>query len=237
MCVASNINHIELGLIEMRQSVAVWVRARGGGAYIGDAKKYDIDEYGYPKFVNNNYIELEKIKSISKFRSGAGHDYSDDFETCRSMKHYFTIKNGEDPSTVKVFSPVEGKITAIFEEWAGVQIWIRSDEHPAFEFILFHVNLKHPINIADKVKAGQQIGTCATSTGDLAVGVLTPKGGKLISFLQVITEPLFHRYKARGINSRETLTLSAEERDSDPLNCIGQQFANNGNIENWVTLQ
>lgn len=220
----------------MRQSVAVWVRARGGGAYVGNAKTYDIDEYGCPTFVKYNYIELEKIKRISKFRSGAGHDYSDDFETCRSMKHYFKIKNGEDPSTVKVFSPVEGTITAIFEEWAGVQIWIRSNEHPEFDFILFHVNLKHPLNVADKVKAGQQIGTCATSTGDLAVGVLTPKGGKLVSFFQVITEPLFHRYKARGIKSRETLIISADERDIDPLNCIGQQFADCGNIENWVNL-
>ena len=34
-----------------------------------------------PKFVSTNYIELEKITRISKFRSSAGHDYSDDFES------------------------------------------------------------------------------------------------------------------------------------------------------------
>ena len=50
---------------------------------------YDVDLYGIPKFVNINYIELYKIYCISKFRSAIGHDYSDDFESCRSMKHYF----------------------------------------------------------------------------------------------------------------------------------------------------
>ena len=34
-------------------------------------------------------FELDKIDKISKFRSGIGHDYWDDFENCRSMKHYF----------------------------------------------------------------------------------------------------------------------------------------------------
>jgi hypothetical protein len=43
---------------------------------------YDIDTYGIPKFVNVNYIELEKIHRISRFRSSEGHDYSDDFESC-----------------------------------------------------------------------------------------------------------------------------------------------------------
>ena len=47
----------------------------------------DDDNVEIPQFVDVNYIELEKISKISKFRSGMGHDYSDDFESCRSMKH------------------------------------------------------------------------------------------------------------------------------------------------------
>ena len=50
---------------------------------------YDIDAKGIPQFAGVDYIELAKISRISKFRSGIGHDYSDDFEQCRSMKHYY----------------------------------------------------------------------------------------------------------------------------------------------------
>lgn len=44
---------------------------------------YNVNDRGIPKFVPMNYIELSKISRISKFRSGAGHDSSDDFERCR----------------------------------------------------------------------------------------------------------------------------------------------------------
>ena len=41
-----------------------------------------------PQFVTHDYIDLDKITYITKFRSGSGHDYSDDYESCRNMKHY-----------------------------------------------------------------------------------------------------------------------------------------------------
>ncbi|GAI87611.1 unnamed protein product [marine sediment metagenome] len=52
------------------------------------------------------------------FRSGIGHDYSNDFESCRSMNHYFNPKfNGSvDWSTVQIFSPVSGTVSKIWEE-------------------------------------------------------------------------------------------------------------------------
>src|SRR3954470_16470755 len=40
--------------------------------------------------VTSNIIDLDRVFDISKFRSGAGHDYSyASGEDCRSMKHYF----------------------------------------------------------------------------------------------------------------------------------------------------
>ena len=53
---------------------------------------YDLSK-GIPQIIDNDWINLDKIAQISKFRSGAGHDYSDDFERNRSMKHYFNWKN------------------------------------------------------------------------------------------------------------------------------------------------
>jgi len=67
---------------------------------------YDIDKYGISKFVDTDYIELDKIYRVSKFRSGIGHDYSDNFEENRSMKHYFNPKNTVDWSLINIYSPI-----------------------------------------------------------------------------------------------------------------------------------
>lgn len=55
---------------------------------VGQQTRIDVDSNGIPRFVQTDYIELAKIDRISRFRSGEGHDYSDNFESCRSMKHY-----------------------------------------------------------------------------------------------------------------------------------------------------
>src|SRR6266550_2197475 len=47
-----------------------------------------IDKNNLPKFIQANFIDLDKIFSISKFRSAAGHSFAGGSETCRSMKHY-----------------------------------------------------------------------------------------------------------------------------------------------------
>ena len=99
---------------------------------------YNIEEKGIPQFVNNDYIELSTIQRISRFRSSAGHDYSDDFESCCSMKHYYQPYDSLVWNDIEITSPVKGKITRIREEWAGTQLLIRSDEYPAFVFIIFH---------------------------------------------------------------------------------------------------
>ena len=199
---------------------------------------YDVDANGIPKFAEVNYIELDKVYSISKFRSGVGHDYSDYFESCRSMKHYFQPKSNVDWSTIKVFSPVQGIVSNIIQEWAGTQVQIKSEEYPAFYFIIFHVNLTNPLNVGDAVNAGQQLGTHIGSQtwSDIAVGINTPKGWKLISYFDIITDIVLQDYEARGILSRNDLIISREVRDADPLTCTNGEFANYGNLENWVTL-
>jgi hypothetical protein len=42
-----------------------------------------------PYFITAPHVDLADIAFVSKFRSTAGHDFSDSFEICRSMKHYF----------------------------------------------------------------------------------------------------------------------------------------------------
>jgi hypothetical protein len=51
--------------------------------------EWDPAAQGLPHFVTSQYLDLDAIYRISRFRSGEGHTYVDQFESCRSMKHYF----------------------------------------------------------------------------------------------------------------------------------------------------
>ena len=156
------------------------------------------------------------------------------------MKHYYFVSksNGSvDWSTVQMFSPVSGTVPQIWEGWADTTVRIKSEEYPAFYFNIFHVNLTNPLNVGDLVTAGQQLGTGAHSmSSDIAVGVSTPSGWKLVSYFDVMTDSVFQDYQARGLSSRDDAIISKEARDADPLTCDGEEFADSGNLENWVVL-
>jgi hypothetical protein len=190
------------------------------------------------RFVAVDYIELGKIARITKFRSSEGHDYSDNFESCRSMKHYFQPKGEVDWSSIAIFSPVDGQVIRTLQEWAGLQVQIKSSLHPDIHFIIFHINPASSIAVGDVVTAGQQLGSHIGSQtmSDIAVGMDTQAGWKLISYFDVMTDSLFGRYVARGVANREALIISKEARDADTLTCQDGQFLNRGTLENWVVL-
>jgi hypothetical protein len=206
---------------------------------------YDVDKKGIPKFVRVDYLDLSRIQQISKFRSAAGHDYSDDFESCRSMKHYYWPLGGDPgqmhtPSwaTIPLYAPVDGTISRIFQEWAGTQIQIQSSEFPAFFFSLFHVAEANPVAVGDTVAAGQLLGNHFgdQTMSDIAVGVNTPDGWKLVSYIDVLTDSLFARYQAAGVGSRVALIISEEARNADLLTCSGETIISSGTLENWVII-
>ena len=222
--------------------LAVFLNACGDNGGVngsgGGNGAYDVDANGIPQFVGVNYIELDNIFRISKFRSGIGHDYSDDFESCRSMKHYFQPNGSVDWSNIQIFSPVNGTVSNIYEEWAGTQVHIKSEEYPAFFFIIFHVNLTNSLDVGELVASGQQIGTHigAQTMSDIAVKVRTSNSWKLVSYFDVMTDVVFQDYQARGLNSRSDAIISKEARDTDPLTCDGEEFTDSGNLENWIIL-
>jgi hypothetical protein len=210
----------------------------GGDNGSSGSEIYDVDASGIPQFVTADYIELYNIYQISMFRSATGHDYSDDFESCRSMKHYFQPGENVDWSTVKIFSPVSGTVSKIYKEWAGTQVQIKSEEYPAFFVIIFHVNLTNPLYVGDPVTAGQQLGTHIGSQtmSDIAVGVSTPNGWKLVSYFDVISDSVFQHYQLRGLSSKDDVIISREARDADSLSCDGEVFTDSGNLQNWLIL-
>lgn len=190
------------------------------------------------RFITKDFIELNKIERISKFRSGIGHDYRDGAESCRSMKHYYQPKSGTAWNSVKIFSPVTGTVERTFEEWAGTQVWIRPASQPKFTVIIFHVALLKPLSVGDSVAAGAQLGTHigAQTMSDIAVGYSSGNSWTLISYFSIMSDSLFGTYTNRGVLTREDLIITKAARDADPLNCSGESFGSSGTLENWVML-
>jgi len=129
----------------------------------------------HPKLVTAEFTDLSMIDSISKFRSGAGHDFSydeifqhdgvyfgatDSSEPDSSMKHYYAPIEAYkgDQSTVPIYAPFDGTITRVSEEvWeddtsiANKRIEITSTEDPSYIVVIFHVNLddRYPQSLND----------------------------------------------------------------------------------------
>jgi len=50
---------------------------------------------------------------------------------------------------------------------------------------------------------------------------------QFISYFSVMSDQLFAKYQNRGLDSRNDVIISRAERDADPLQCAGEQFAKN----------
>jgi hypothetical protein len=122
-----------------------------------------------PRFITHHYIALADVESLSKFRSGYGHVFSDEYEAPdRSMKHYVAplpaFRRGDNAS-LRVFAPVTGRVVSVIRsEGSGpgspenYQIHVVPDGFPAFEVRLFHVNPATGIVVGARVVGGQPIG-------------------------------------------------------------------------------
>ncbi|MHA1270696.1 MAG: hypothetical protein ACTSPY_12960 [Candidatus Helarchaeota archaeon] len=205
-----------------------------------------VDSMGpVPRFVNNDWLELDKISAIGKFRSTLGHGYGrfgDNNPT--SDKHYFMPffpwRNTDD--NISVFAPVRAMIISIMWEnhrfsdgsIQGKQIRLQSIEHPSIVFILFHINVE-PFNLHlfQIVEPGQVIGYLdvrENSTTDIAVY----RGGVYISWFEVLSDSLFETYKDRGIKTREMMIKTDAQVAESAAN--GYDFTNN-DPSDWVRLK
>ena len=206
-----------------------------------------------PKFVGTDFTKLSLIEEISLFRSSSGHDYSDDCEDCRSMKHYFSpYVNFRVNGVVPVKSPVAGTIVSITAEGHGAsppginkQVKVRSSLHSEITFVLFHVDWAPGVAAGSGVVAGSTIGTARLQYPDLmeiahdfdiAVRVHTLYGDRNVSWFDVVDDALFASYVARGATARSSFILSKAARDADPLSCSGQTFTFSGTLPAWFVL-
>ncbi len=144
-----------------------------------------------------------------------------------------------DSSTIPIYAPVSGEVLRLRQEFAGVQIEIRSKDQPSFSPILFHVNATIPLAEGMMLEAGQRIGTHIgnQTLSDVAIAVDSTQGLRLVSWFEAITDGLMAAYIARGVTSREAAIITRSERDASPLSCSGETFVNVGTINNWLTLR
>ena len=210
----------------------------------------DIDTKGIPKFVSVNYIDLSQkdeyghylISQISPFRSSEGHDYSDDFENNRTMKHYFYRPN----SKTKVYSPVSGTVIRIMKESSetfGRQMHIASDLYPSFVFVICHFEPVKDFVFGEKVSEGQLLGHHTRSeytvASDIVVNVHTSKGFKLISYFETLTpqalKPFTDRYSVSnpGRDFLEDVIITKAQRDSYPLTVKKDELYSNADGDPW----
>jgi hypothetical protein len=105
------------------------------------------------------------VHEISKFRSGAGHDFSydagltyggvyfgatDSTEPASSMKHYYApySEYSGDQHTIPVYAPFDGQITRVTEEVddddlsiVNKRVEITAADNSDYIAVLFHINL------------------------------------------------------------------------------------------------
>jgi hypothetical protein len=201
---------------------------------------WDIDRDGIPRFVATDYVDLARIHEISRFRSSSGHDYSDAFEHCRSMKHYFEPRADTDWSTIPITAPIAGTITRVDVEWAGTKLEIIAADRPAFRISIFHVQPTQAFAVGDAVAEGQPLGTHVGSQtmSDVAVLVNDPtRQGRMVSWFDVITDEVWQAYAARGVAARSDLVIPKAERDANPLTCSGDVFVSVDTLPVWVVLE
>ena len=220
----------------------------------GECPVHNISTNGIPEFISNDFTQLSKIEKISKFRSSYGHSYTDKFENCRSMKHYYQpYANYRVNNNIEIYSPVNGTIISVTNEEHGSstglinkQIHIRPESYPAFTIILFHTDLiSGDIKAGATVHSGDLLGYARmyyddlseyANTFDIAVRVLTNGGIMLVSYFYTMESTLFDSYISRGASTRQDFIITRQVRDDNPLECDGDAFLTYGSLENWFTL-
>lgn len=204
----------------------------------GIDETYDVWSNGIPQFIETDYINLREIRRLSRFRSAAGHDNSDDFESCRSMKHYFVPQDVVDWTNICITAPASGTVHSIFWEEVGAQLRIRSADYGAICVVVYHVTPCNTLAVGQSVDAGEAIGRHASTdtVSDIEVGISTTGGWMNVSYFDVMPDVLFSNYVDRGLTSRTDVIISKEERDADPLTCIDGEFQSPGSLPNWVDL-
>lgn len=204
-----------------------------------------------PKLVAN-FMDINKIRQISKYRSCAGHTVvpQDGREMKRNMKHYIEVyPRLRQENTVEIYSPYDGYISVIRADMADRlegEIWIAPDRGilsmlPPFNMWMFsfeHVMPRKDLKVGTKVKAGELVGYASflvaertDPTFDVIYGTMGLPMKKIDNWnspfgnLDSIFDHMSKEVFARYEErgiTREKIIVSKEERDSNPCAYMDQ---------------
>lgn len=215
-----------------------------------------------PKIVAN-FVNLDKIKQISKFRSCQGHVVvpADQSETKRNMKHYFWQKVEYDNTNdnVEIYAPFDGYISGWRPSESNennANLWISTFPLPfgRWSFSVDHIAILNDLKRGDKVKAGQLIGYADFSGNHNSVDFIYARlklpttkidnwqspYAELDSIFNHMSDEVLTQYLKKGVVSKDQTIILKEDRDAKP--CVykgaGPYFLNDpGEIDfDWVKL-
>jgi len=201
-----------------------------------------IDTVHPPQFIEADFIDLNKVYTISKFRSGIGHSIEDSVEKCVSLRHIYggggeEFANAEEKwnvikdapaaqDSIDIYAPVSGMIIDRSEidlentEGVGQNVVIRPDRYPGFKVRIDSIFLDDSVKRLGHVDAGQKIGVvCTRCPAEIFVSYTYLFGVRAVSYISALPDSVFAEYQKRGLQDREDATIPREYRDAHPFEC------------------
>ncbi|MBI5045322.1 MAG: hypothetical protein HZC02_05360 [Candidatus Levybacteria bacterium] len=207
---------------------------------------------GTQPVITANFIDLEKVEKISKFRSCQGHIVvpQDESETRRNMKHYVVLKpEFFGGGKAEIYSPIDGVIKSIGErpeKGLEGEIWLGNANND-WDISIQHLFILPNLTEGQKVKAGQKVGMAADKGIDVVYGI----GAKEVKMIEGYQSPysaldsifnhasaaVLTEYEAKGVLLAD-LMYSKEFRDQNPcmLEGNGSQLNDHDHPEDWAML-
>lgn len=189
--------------------------------------------------LTKNFVNINQIASISKFRSCQGHVHIPRHYTGpkSNMKHYFQVKDGIPAEKVAIYAPFDGKLLdfpigelMLFPASSGRVTNSLSEWYLGFD----HVKRESSLGPTATVKAGQVIGyfdNTGTSSFDVLIAVagFPPKSidgwmspqDKLDSVFRYMSKEVFAEYQRPDATKPENYIISESDRSTQPCQYRG----------------
>jgi len=206
-----------------------------------------------PPVLTKNFVDLDKVEKISKFRSCQGHTVVpvDGSESRRNMKHYFIIRpEYRGDNLVALYAPYDSRVAGIRsfpERGLEGEIWL--DGGNEWQFSIEHILILDTIKEDSQLRAGELMGYVPAKGFDVvyAVGAEVPKTidgytspfAALDSIFSHMDDGLFQEFERYGVNSTQDFIYTKEYRDTNPCKYRGDGQGGLNDFEHpedWVIL-
>lgn len=212
---------------------------------------FKINESAPPPKIVSNFMDINKIRQVSKYRSCAGHNVvpQDEREGKRNMKHYIEVyPQLRKEDTVELYAPYDGFIAVIRADMKDLlegEIWIAPDRGilsvlPPFNLWMLsfeHMMPRKDLKVGSKVKAGELVGYASflvaertEPTFDVIYATMGPNMRKIDNWNSPFgnLDSIFNHMSDEVLAqyekrgiTKEKIILSKEERDNSPCTYRG----------------